>query len=76
MEFLVNIPTGYVGSAGEVVVFTGQAVDSTTGVLYNAVSSNVNPSNTNQLYLLLNNPTTITGTFIINVSLTTEIFSV
>lgn len=75
MEFLLNLPTGYSGSIGEVVVLNGQAVSITTGLNFQAVSSNINPSNVNQVYVLLNSPVDIDGNFTINVSITTEVFT-
>ncbi len=73
MEFLLNLPTGYIGFTTEVVVLNGQAVDPTTGLNFQAVSSNIVPTNRNQVYILLNNPDAIDGTFTINVSITTEV---
>ena len=73
IDFLLPLPTGYVGLVGGTVVLTGSCVDATTGLNFQSVSSNVNPSNTSQFYILFNNQTAISGTFIINVSLTTEV---
>jgi hypothetical protein len=73
IDFILRLPTGYKGLVGNAVILTGDGAEASTGLVFKAFASNINPSNTSQAYLLFINSTAISGTFTFNLSITTEV---